>query len=67
LASDDARYMTGSIVYVDDGLSLSRSNFFLETCTVVSNFQKVHINCKNVEVLTKKEARGRGGRGRSLR
>jgi glucose 1-dehydrogenase len=31
LASDDASYITGSLIYADDGLSLSRSNYFLES------------------------------------
>ena len=31
LASEDASYITGSLVYADGGLSLSRSNYFLES------------------------------------
>jgi glucose 1-dehydrogenase len=31
LASDDARYVTGSLIYADGGLSLPRSNYFLES------------------------------------
>jgi NAD(P)-dependent dehydrogenase (short-subunit alcohol dehydrogenase family) len=31
LASDDAIYITGSLIYADGGLSLSRSNYFLES------------------------------------
>jgi|SRR5215212_1233076 len=30
LASDNASYITGSLIYADGGLSLSRSNYFLE-------------------------------------
>ena len=31
LASEDASYITGSLIYADGGLSLSRSNYFLES------------------------------------
>ena len=31
LASDDASSITGSLIYADGGLSLSRSNYFLES------------------------------------
>jgi glucose 1-dehydrogenase len=31
LASDEASYITGSLIYADGGLSLSRSNYFLES------------------------------------
>jgi glucose 1-dehydrogenase len=31
LASDDACYITGSLIYADGGLSLPRSNYFLES------------------------------------
>ena len=31
LASDDANYITGSLIYADGGLSLPRSNYFLES------------------------------------
>jgi glucose 1-dehydrogenase len=31
LASDDASYITGNMIYVDGSLSLSRSNYFLES------------------------------------
>ncbi|MBV9668240.1 MAG: SDR family oxidoreductase [Nitrososphaeraceae archaeon] len=31
LASDDAKYITGSLIYADGGLSLPHSNYFLES------------------------------------
>ena len=31
LASEDASYITGSLIYADGGLSLSRSNYYLES------------------------------------
>ncbi len=31
LASDEASYITGSVIYADGGISLPHSNYFLES------------------------------------